>query len=400
MKVDRLETIRLEDFPNLLFVRLYTDDGLVGLGETFFGARAAEAFIHETAAAVVLGADPLDIEGIGLRLAPYVGFGSGGAEMRGSSAIDIALWDLHGKAIGQPLSRALGGASRDSIRGYNTCAGYRYIRAQPVQAVANWGLPEAAEGPYEDLEAFLHRADELAESLLEQGIGGMKIWPFDPYAEASNGATITAPELAAALEPFRKIRRAVGDRIEVMVELHGLWSLPAARRIVGALDEFRPFWYEDPVRPDGVAALAALASATDVPIATGETLTGRRPYLRLLERNALGVAILDISWVGGISEARKVAALADAYQVPVAPHDGTGPVVLTASTHLSMHAPNAILQEIVRAYYFGWYRELVTELPVLTEGSIRPPAGPGLGTELQPDLVRRPGVHTKESRPR
>lgn len=398
MKVVRVETIRLDEFPNLLFVRLHTDEGPVGLGETFFGAQAVEAFIHETAAARILGADPLRIKQIARSLVPYVGYQGGGAELRGLSAVDIALWDIHGKASGLPLHAALGGASRDAIRVYNTCAGYRYIRTRPVQAVDNWGLPVGApEGPYEDLDAFLNRADELALSLLDEGITGMKIWPFDAYAEAGNGTVIRAEDLDRALEPLRKIRSAVGARMDVMVELHGLWSLPAARRIVRALDEFQPSWIEDPVRPDGVDSLAEIAASTSIPIATGETLAGLASFRELLARRGAGVVILDVSWVGGISEALKIGALAESCGVPVAPHDCTGPVVLTASTHLSIHLPNAILQETVRAYYRGWYGELVTELPPIENGHIRPPAGPGLGTELQPDVPRRRDAHVRES---
>ena len=117
--------------------------------------------------------------------------------------------------------------SRPAIRIYNTCAGYRYIRNRPVQKVDNWGLPAAgANGPYEDLDAFMNRADELALSLLEQGITGMKIWPFDPAAEASGGLYISRPDLERALEPFAKIRRAVGDKMDIMLECHSLWNLP------------------------------------------------------------------------------------------------------------------------------------------------------------------------------
>ena len=116
----------------------------------------------------------------------------------------------------------LGGRSRDRIRIYNTCAGYKYIRDARAQSVANWHLGEGG-GPYEDLDGFLHRADELAHSLLEQGITGMKIWPFDIAAERSAGWDITAQELNTALEPFRKIRKAVGDKMDIMVEFHSLW---------------------------------------------------------------------------------------------------------------------------------------------------------------------------------
>jgi galactonate dehydratase len=292
----------------------------------------------------------------------------------------------------------LGGASRDSIRIYNTCAGYRYVRGRPVQAVENWGLGHGQpDGPYEDLEAFLTDAGRLAEDLLAQGISTMKIWPFDLYAEASNGTWISEYDLDRGLEPFRKIRSAVGSAMDIMVEFHSLWDVPTAQRILRALEEFEPTWYEDPVRPDNPSALAQVARSTRVRVAAGETLAGRRAFRELLDREAAQVAIVDISWCGGISEARKIGTLAETYGIPVAPHDCTGPVVLTASTHLSVHLPNAPIQETVRAYYTGWYRELVTALPTIENGCITPPRGPGLGTALLPDVYERPDARVRSS---
>jgi galactonate dehydratase len=402
VKITQMDTLRLGEFPNILFILVHTDEGLSGLGETFYGARAVEAYVHETAAPYLLGKDPFQIDRHANALYGYLGYRSSGAETRGNSAVDIALWDLFGKTTGQPLYQLLGGRSRETVRTYNTCAGYRYVRDAPRQEVANWGLPEkaaeAAEGPYEDLDAFLHRADELAEDLLAQGITGMKIWPFDPYAEASDGHHISNDDLNKALEPFRKIRGAVGMKMDVMVEFHSLWDLPAANKIARALEEFEPYWFEDPVKADDLGALAKFARSTHVPVAASETLSGRFAFKELMERGAAEVAMLDISWCGGIGEAKKIATMVEAYKLPVTPHDCTGPVVLAASTHLSVNAPNALIQESVRAYYTGWYKELVTQLPVVENGQIRPPEGPGLGTELIPDLDKRPDAHVVTSR--
>ena len=391
MKVSRIETLRLEEFPNVLFVLVYTDEGLVGLGETFFGARAVEAYVHETIAPHLLGKDHLRIDWHADQLYGYLGYQSSGVETRGNSAVDIALWDIFGKATGQPLYRLRGGDYRERIRTYNTCAGYRYVRETPRQEVGNWGLPEeTAEGPYEDLDAFLNRADELAEDLLSQGITGMKIWPFDPYAEESGGHYISDAGLQKALEPFRKIREAVGMEMDVMVEFHSLWDLPTAKRIGRALEEFEPYWFEDPVKADDLEALAEFASSTRIPVTASETLSGRSSFLQLMNKRAVGIVMLDLSWCGGISEAKKIATMAEAHHLPVAPHDCTGPVVLTASTHLSMNVPNTLIQESVRAYYTGWYRELLTDLPTVSDGHISPPVGPGLGTGLAPGLRERP----------
>src|SRR5918996_1004011 len=227
MKITRLETLRLEEFPNLVWLRVHTDAGLTGLGETSYAAHSVEAYVHEYVAPRVLGRDPLEIERISRSLTGYLGFRGWGVETRAVSAFNLALWDLYGRVCNQPLYQVLGGASRERVRTYNTCAGYRYIRAAGGQSTKNWGLDGKVEGPYEDLDAFLHRADELAQSLLEQGITGMKIWPFDPYAEASDGLYISSPDLQKALEPFRKIRAAVGNRMDIMVEFHSLWRLPA-----------------------------------------------------------------------------------------------------------------------------------------------------------------------------
>ena len=401
MRVTHVETLRLDEFPNLLWVQVQTDDGPVGLGETFYGAAAVEVYIHESAAPYLLGKDPLQIDRHARGLYGYIGYRGSGVEMRGNSAIDIALWDLFGKVTGQPIYQLLGGASRERIRIYNTCAGYRYVRQRPAQRVDNWGLQSSAapegDGPYEDLDAFLHRAGGLALSLREEGITGMKIWPFDAAAEASNGQDISPQALDLALEPFRQIRAAVGNEMDIMVEFHSLWNLPTARRIAHALEEFAPYWYEDPLKADNLDALATFARTTHIPVTISETLATRWSFREVFERGAAGIAMLDISWCGGISEAKKIATMAEAYQLPVAPHDCTGPVVLAASTHLSINAPNALIQETVRAYYSGWYRELVTALPEIRNGFIAPLTGPGLGLELLPELWHRADSHRRES---
>jgi L-alanine-DL-glutamate epimerase-like enolase superfamily enzyme len=398
MKVTKLETVRLDEFPNLIWVHVHTDEGLVGLGETFFGAQAVEAFLHETVAPYLIGKDPLQIDRHARALYGYLGYRSSGAETRGNSAIDIALWDLFGKATNQPIYQLLGGLTREKIRIYNTCAGYRYVRSRPAQLVDNWGLPTGAtEGPYEDLDAFLHRAGELALSLKSQGVTGMKIWPFDPFAEASGGLHISARDLDTALEPFRKIRSAVGLDMDIMVEFHSLWNLPTAIKLARALEEFQPYWYEDPLRADNIDALATYAANTDVPTTVSETLSTRWSFREVMDQGAARVIMLDLSWVGGIGEAKKIAAMAESYQLPIAPHDCTGPIVLMASMHLSLNAPNALIQETVRAYYTGWYTELVTDLPLIENGYASLPNKPGLGTELLPGLMDRPDAHVRVS---
>ncbi len=397
MRIAAIETIRIAEFANLLWLRVHTDEGVTGLGETFFLPATVEAYVHESLAPRVLGRDPRQIDALARDIKPYVGFSGTGAEMRGNSAFDIALWDLFGRATNQPIAQLLGGFTRPRIRTYNTCAGSAYMRTGRGQISANWGRGAARD--YDDLDAFLTRADELAHDLLADGISMMKIWPFDLAAEASHGQYISPNDLATALRPFEKIRAAVGDAMEIMVEFHSLWQLLPAMTIARALAPFRTFWHEDPIRMDSLADLKRYADSSPAPVCASETLATRWAFRDLLETGAAGVVMLDLSWCGGISEARKIAAMAEAWHLPVAPHDCTGPVVLCASTHLSLNAPNALVQESVRAYTRTWYGDLVTAVPPIADGHITVPPGPGLGLDLLPDLDRRFAVTTRLSRP-
>jgi L-alanine-DL-glutamate epimerase-like enolase superfamily enzyme len=400
MKITALETIRLGEFPNLLWVHVHTDGGLVGLGETFIGPRAVEAYIHETVAPLLLGKPALQIDRHARTLQnQYLGFSGSGVEIRAASAVDIALWDLFGQAAGQPIHQCLGGLSHDKVRVYNTCAGYRYIRESAGQKTDNWGLnPATASGPYEDLDAFLNRADELAHSLLEQGIKAMKIWPFDFAAEANEGHFISPAQLDSALVPFRKIRDAVGSKMDIMAELHSLWMPPAAEVVLRALEPFRPFWVEDPIKMINADLLASLRARTNVPICASETVATRRAFREFLQADAVDVVMLDLSWCGGLGEAKKIATLAEAWGRPIAPHDCTGPVVLTTSVHLSLNCPNTLVQEMVRAFTTGWYREVLTEVPEIRDGFVYPMTGPGLGTKLQPERLTAADCERRVSR--
>lgn len=395
MKITAVETVLLDELPNIVYVRLHTDEGLVGLGETYFGARTVAAWIHETAAPYLLGKDPLQIELHWQALDPFLGINSTGAENRGRSAIDIALWDLLGRVSGQPLHQLLGGAVRDRIQIYNTCAGYSYIRKTSDGAglsLRNWGVDGngAPTGPYEDLQGFLTDAGALAEDLLSQGIRAMKIWPFDLYVATNGGEYISQADLKAGLRPFELIREAVGDEMEIMVELHSLWTLPAALKIARALEPLRPAWFEDPIQMDDFDALRRFSAATEIPTAASETLGTRWSFRDLMQRGDVGVVVYDPAWVGGVTESKAIASLAAAHRLPVAPHDCSGPVEFATAVHLTVQAPNAIFQESVRAFYNGWYQELVTAIPRVEDGYVYPLTGPGIGTELRPEVLERP----------
>jgi galactonate dehydratase len=404
MKVTGVRTVRLPEHPQMLWLQVLTDEGLAGLGETCLGPATVEAHLHETVAPYLIGQDPRRLAAHRRALYDvFVGYEGTGAETRGNSATDVALWDLAGQAAGLPVTDLLGGRTRDSIRIYNTCAGARYgrgnrgaLKASDRATAGDRGLPpDEAAGPYEDLQAAIERPGELAADLLAHGISGMKIWPFDQYAAATAGHDIRPDELRAGVRIIEQIRDRVGDAMDVHLELHALWHLPAAVRIAQAVEPLNPYWFEDAVKAHDLDAAARFAATTTVPTAMGETLAGRWTFRRLMETGAARIIMFDIGWVGGLSEAAAIAALAESYELPVAPHDCTGPVVLTAATHLDLAVPNALVQETVRAYYLGWYGDIVTALPTIAGGQIAPPPGPGLGTALRPDVLGRPDAQIR-----
>ncbi|WP_170135010.1 mandelate racemase/muconate lactonizing enzyme family protein [Acuticoccus kandeliae] len=397
MKITAIETLRTKEFANVLWVRVHTDAGIVGLGETFYGAGAVEAHIHDTLAQRLLGKNPLHIEAHSREMVALpMAQSSTGVEYRAASAIDIALWDVFGKVCDQPVHQMMGGLCRDKLRVYNTCAGTGYVRSNNIKPVENWSL-DKPEGRYEDLDGFMNRADALAEDLLANGITAMKIWPFDPIAHENQGLFITAAQMKKGVEPFEKIRKAVGDKIDIMVEFHSLWNLPAAKVIARELEQYKPMWYEDPIKMNSPQALGEYARSTDVWVCASETLGSRWPYKDMLDHDALSVAMVDICWSGGLTEARKIASLAETWHRPFAPHDCIGPVGFAAAIHASFSQPNTLIQESVRAFYRGWYTELVTVVPKIEGGYVYPMEGPGLGVELLPAVFERSDLIVRKS---
>ena len=213
MHITALQTLRLPDQPNLVWVEVETDAGITGLGETFRGAAAVETYLHTMTAPLVLGKNPLAIERLHKTLLRgYLGFNGSGVETRAASAIDIALWDLFGKLTGQPVYQLLGGACHERMRTYNTCAGSDYNSRSIQRRLIEPGKAQV-RGRYDDQVAFIESPAELAQSLLDEGFGAMKIWPFDGAATQTDGQFASAALLRQSLEVFEKIRLAVGDRI-------------------------------------------------------------------------------------------------------------------------------------------------------------------------------------------
>lgn len=408
MKITAVESFRVAAYGNFVWLRIETDSGLVGMGEAFRNPDATDAYIHETCAPYLLGRDPLLVTAhhhallntVGSR---FQGYPSRSVEIRGNSAVDVALWDLVGKAMNQPLHAVFGGLCHERLRIYNTCAGYGYntaARADRNSVEAQPDGPASARDPafpYEDLEAQTHRAGELAQELLDEGVTAMKIWPFDPAARLTGGQDISAAGLAQALRPLEAIRKAVGDKMDVMLEYHGLWRLAPALKIARAADPFGIYWHEDPIEMHRLDDLAEYRARVQAPIAGSENHGTAVWYKDALTARAIDYLHFDLGWVGGLTEARRIAALGAAWDRPIAPHDCTGPIQLAANLNLALACPNTLILETVRAYLSGFYQEIIAEPLPIRQGFAYPTTGPGLGVEFHPKLLKRADLTRRRS---
>lgn len=393
--ITKIETaIPTEIMPNLLLVRVSTDDGLQGCGETYYTPHAIEALIHDWMAERLLRGEATDIESHWRFLYERcTAFGTPGAEMRALSAIDVALWDILGQCCGQPIWKLLGGAVQPRVRIYNTCGGpgYGAIKGQAA-AASHPGWPgygdEGTPGPLQDNWSSIHAAGDLAEELVAEGFTGMKVWPFDRYAHQHGGLYLSSSDIEQGMKPLREIRERVGDQIEIMIEGHAFFELPSALRLAGALREVRPLWLEDVLRVDNVRTLADFRRQSGMPIAATEMLLGRSSYLSLLNANAVDYLMVDPTWAGGISETRRIVDMAQTFNIPATMHDCTGPLTLFAGLHCAGASANVVFQETVRAHLRTFYDRLIDRQPRIDHGSLLLPTDPGLGTALLPDLFQ------------
>ena len=374
MKVTGLETMVVEAEPPyiggryFLFLELQTDEGISGIGERIAGSaysnhpddlKSQVRLIEEFVGQFVLGENPLNIELIWDRM-----YGTRHDLRHPSlystpviSAIDMALWDIAGKAANQPIYNLLGGRYHERLRAY-------------------------AYMPSEGIRERPEKAGEVAEMLLEAGNTACKIDPFMPLHPIRD---ISLSEIEHAGRIFESIRNAVGNRLEVAIGTHGQMPTYSAIRVAKYLEPYNPFWFEEPVMPEKVEEMARIAAHTSIPIATGERLVTKYEFARVLEQQAAQIIQLDVGQCGGITEAKKIAGMAEAHYAMIAPHMYCGPVAAAAAIQIDTCSPNFLIQE---ANVGPLHRKIFKEPLVVENGYITPPDGPGLGVEFDEDVLR------------
>ena len=336
---------------NYMFVKIETDEGLHGWGEATSGPFAVAAMVEEFGQQLI-GEDPGRIERHWQTLYHHFHVRGGVVQMSAISGIEIALWDIKGKALGVPVYDLLGGPMRERIWCYG-----RWDGATPEAAVAR------------------------ALSFTEQGITALKGDPFD-----HRGLFIPIEAERGAIKKLAAVREAVGDDVELLVEVHGRLAPSDAIRIGNAMEEYRPFVYEEPVPPQNIDALQRVAESVSIPIATGERLYTKWDYADLLSRQIVAMIQPDIVQGGGIMELKKIAAMAEAHYVGFQPHNPYGPLCTIASLHLDACVPNFMIQE---GGIHPWFQDVCFgDFPKQKDGFLPLPQGPGLGVDVDEAWVK------------
>tara|TARA_B100001123_G_C15336206_1_gene1032907 strand:+ start:3400 stop:4581 length:1182 start_codon:yes stop_codon:yes gene_type:complete len=384
MKVTGVKTYVLENEPGVragggdttgkwyiggkyfLILELSTDEGLIGIGEkvtgsSFSGDMTWHAFkshinlIHETVEAFVIGQDPFNIEKIWYDMyagrhdyrLPSLHYGMV------LSGIEMALWDIVGKATNQPIYNLLGGKCWDSLRAYAY-------------------MPSIPEGKPEN-------AGKIAEQLLKEGNSACKFDPFHPIVGPARD--IGLPEITYCENIFKSIRSAVGNDLEVGLGTHGQLTTYSAIRVANAIESYQPFWFEEPVAPENMDEMARVAAHTSIPIATGERLATIFQFSELIRKQAAQILQIDVGQCGGIMVAKKVAGIAEASYATIAPHMYCGPVAAAAALQVATCSPNFLITE---ANQGPLHKKIFKEPIIVENGYIQIPKGPGLGVEFDP----------------
>jgi galactonate dehydratase len=372
LKIKTIETVYWTEradtdfWPHWTWVKLTADNGVSGIGETYPRNSTEADLIHTSVARVLAGKDPRNIERIWADLYHTIDYQiAGGAEIRALSAIDLALWDLLGNLTQQPVYQLLGGKSNPRVRLYNTCFPHKYD--------------------------FNKEPDKIMAELIERyGIRAIKIWPFDGAAQASGRQYITPLQIDQALVPVKILRDKYGDTIEILIEFHAHWSVTAAQRIARALEPYKPMWLEDMLLPGNFSQYRQLAESTSLPLTIGERMAGKLQFASLLEMKAAKFIMFDVCWCGGITEAQKITAMADAWQLPFAPHTAGGPLLFYASTHLSTAMPNLWIQESCQRFYESDWPNMLENVITPKDGFAEAPDLPGFGMRIKPAVWNHP----------
>jgi L-alanine-DL-glutamate epimerase-like enolase superfamily enzyme len=272
-----------------------------------------------------------------------------------------------GKSLGVPVYRLIGGKANPQVRLYNTCFPYKFD--------------------------FNREPEKIMSELIEtRGIKAIKIWPFDGAARASANQFITWQAIEDALTPVKKLRDRFGSEIEIAIECHAQWNLTSAIRIAHALEPYRPMWLEDMLMPGNFGQYHELATATTLPLIAGERMAGKMQFEQLLASRTVKYVMFDVTWCGGLTEAHKIATMADAHELPIAPHTAGGPLLFYASTHLTTASPNVWIQESCQRFYErDW--PMMLESPIApNKGTIQAPEEPGFGMKIKSEAWNHPAA--------
>jgi galactonate dehydratase len=357
---------------NWLVVKLNTDDpALYGLGDASPMQHDAEVKLMATSFVekYLVGKDPLDSEVLWSAMYHDPHARGGRIATTALSGIDIALWDLKGKILKQPVYKLLGGAYRDKLRVY-------------------------ANGWYTNPGTPQQNADE-ARRVVDMGYTALK---FDPFGQR-NYYTISLAEAQLAQERVAAVRHAVGPHVDILVEAHAKWNVMNAIQLGKRLEEYRPLWYEEPVSEENIAELLEVRRKVNIPIATGEKLYTKFPFAQIVEAHAADVLQPDIANAGGITELKKIAAIAEAKHITMAPHNVCSPVGAQAELHLCASILNFEIQEYHAEFYTEHYFTVFDGFPRQQAGYVTLTDAPGLGLVMNEDLIAahpaRPKVNAR-----
>jgi 2-dehydro-3-deoxyphosphogalactonate aldolase len=353
-----------------VFIKLVTDAGIEGLGEVYnlpYHPHVVEHMVRDVVERCVVGKDPYDIERIWRSV-----YGSGFihrpdiSTMGILSAIEMACWDIVGKDVNKPVYKLLGGQVHEKLRSYT----YIYPK----------------EGDKTNVYADPVLAAERAAEYLAMGFTALKFDPAGPYT-VYDGRQLSLTELDRSETFCRLLREAVGNKADLLFGTHGQMTAAGALRLARRLEPYDPLWLEEPVPPDNQREMAKVARGTTIPVACGERLATKWEFQRVLEEGAAAILQMNLGRVGGILEGKKIASMAEACHVQIAPHLYCGPVVGAANIQLATCSPNFLIQESILDWK-GFHTEILKKPIQWEDGYIIPPTAPGLGVELDEDVAR------------